>query len=107
MSHIQNSGFSVTVTETEAIEPLKQKHGIPPKLQSCHTALINDYVIEGHVPAADILRLLSEKPQALGLTVPGMPAGSRGMEQEGKNEAYTVYLFDKNNAQVFATHKAN
>lgn len=74
---------------------IKHKHGVPERLYSCHTALIDGYVIEGHVPADLIYRLLKEKPPVIGLAVPGMPIGSPGMEG-GKPEAYEVFTFDKN-----------
>jgi hypothetical protein len=74
---------------------LKHKYGVPDKLYACHTAVIDDYIIEGHVPADLIYKLLKEKPAVLGLAVPGMPAGSPGMEG-GKPEPYEVLTFDKN-----------
>jgi len=73
---------------------VKIKHNVPKKLRSCHTALIDGYVIEGHVPADVIDKLLKERPQVLGLAVPGMPVGSPGMEG-GKPEPYNVMTFDK------------
>ena len=73
---------------------IKQKYGVPQQLQSCHTALIDGYVIEGHVPADLIYKLLKEKLQIIGLAVPGMPIGSPGMEG-GKPEPYEVFSFDK------------
>jgi hypothetical protein len=80
------------ISDSELRE-LKKKHGIPPALQTCHTGIINNYVIEGHVPAFQIQRVLKEHPKALGLVVPGMPQGSPGMEG-GRNEEYSVLLFD-------------
>jgi len=74
---------------------VKQRHNVPEKLYACHTAVIDGYVIEGHVPADVILKLLKEKPAVLGLAVPGMPVGSPGMEG-GKPEPYNVFTFDKN-----------
>jgi hypothetical protein len=73
---------------------VKERNKVPEKLHSCHTALIDGYVIEGHVPADVIQRLLKEKPAVLGLAVPGMPVGSPGMEG-GKPEPYNVFTFDK------------
>lgn len=73
----------------------KLEHGVPPKMQSCHTGRIAGYVVEGHVPAADILRLLEQAPDAIGLAVPGMPYGSPGMGEEASREAYDVYLISR------------
>jgi hypothetical protein len=77
------------------LDDVKNQHNVPEKLRSCHTAIIDGYVIEGHVPADLIHKLLKEKPAVLGLAVPGMPMGSPGMEG-GKPEPYTVFTFDKN-----------
>lgn len=82
----------------------RRRFGVPEKLGACHTAVVDGYVIEGHVPAADIKRLLAEKPNALGLAVPGMPGGSPGMEQS-KREPYTTFLLDeRGRTSVFARH---
>jgi hypothetical protein len=102
--HLQSNGFKVDkkdVTLGELVE-IKRKHGVPDKLQSCHTALIEGYIIEGHVPADLIARILKEKPAIRGLAVPGMPVGSPGME--GPNpERYQVWSFDKQGrATVYA-----
>jgi hypothetical protein len=85
---------------------IKQQVGIAPKLASCHTALIDGYTIEGHVPAADIKRLLKERPDAVGLSVPDMPLGSPGMEQpDGKTEPYDVLLVKKDGStEIYARH---
>jgi len=75
---------------------LKKKYGVPDKLASCHTAIVDGYVIEGHVPAADVTRLLKERPRIVGLTAPGMPMQSPGMQAEGKiPRNYDVLAFDK------------
>jgi hypothetical protein len=89
--HISSSGFVATVHETEDIDAVKQARGIPQALWSCHTAVSEGYVLEGHVPAPDIKRLLAERPQAKGLAVPGMEPSSPGMDQPG--QAYAVILF--------------
>ena len=96
MSHLEKNGFKVEkkVVFGNAFTDLKRKHGVPEKLFACHTALVEGYVVEGHVPADLIYRLLKEKPQVLGLAVPGMPVGSPGMEG-GKPEPYDVLTFDK------------
>jgi len=94
--HLQANGFNVDkrdVSEAQLSE-IKNKYGVPERLQSCHTAVIQGYVIEGHVPADLIARVLKEKPAIRGLAVPGMPAGSPGMEGP-KAERYDVLSFDK------------
>ena len=104
MSHLEKNGFKVEkkVVFGKAFTDLKRKYGVPEKLSACHTALIEGYVIEGHVPADLIYKLLKEKPQVVGLAVPGMPVGSPGMEG-GKPEPYEVLTFDKNgNTIVYA-----
>lgn len=86
------------------IYAIKKKYGIPSELASCHTGLVNGYYLEGHIPAEDIWRLLKEKPDILGLIVPGMPAGSPGMEV-GRIDKYQVLRIDKNGKKrVFAYH---
>jgi hypothetical protein len=102
--HLRDNGFSVKPTAaTDAeLNRLKKQYGIPQSLHSCHTAVVGNYVIEGHVPADLIHRLLKEKPAVLGLAVPGMPVGSPGMEG-GAPEPYSVYTFDRNaKVQVYA-----
>ena len=96
MSHLEKNGFKVErkIVFGKAFDDLKRKHGVPERLVACHTALVDRYVIEGHVPADLIYKLLKEKPPVLGLAVPGMPAGSPGMEG-GKPEPYEVLTFDK------------
>jgi hypothetical protein len=94
--HLQENGFKVDKRDVSVAQltEIKKKHGIPEQLQSCHTALIQGFVIEGHVPADLIARVLKEKPPIRGLAVPGMPVGSPGME--GPNpEPYDVLSFDK------------
>jgi hypothetical protein len=92
--HLEANGFAVKVNATElaALERLKAQAGIVSKLAACHTAKIGSYVIEGHVPATDIKRLVVERPESIGLAVPGMPVGSPGMEQGGEFERYDVLL---------------
>ena len=91
------------------LQEMKKQLGVPDDLTSCHTATVDRYVIEGHVPPADIKRLLEEKPAARGLSVPGMPVGSPGMEVEGQpNEAFTVWLFQEGGERTaFAQHGAS
>ena len=103
VEHMRQAGFAMSVEEVGDLGPVKRNLGVPDDLVSCHTALLEDYVIEGHVPAAALLRLLAERPAARGLAVPGMPAGSPGMEG-GTPEAYAVILFDGANRRVFARY---
>jgi hypothetical protein len=94
---LRAEGFSVIDEEVHPADLVKIKleKGVPQDLSSCHTAMIDGYVVEGHVPAADIRRLLTERPDALGLAVPEMPYGSPGMGPESERETYDVILFDK------------
>lgn len=98
IDHLKANGFAVRSHDTQDVAQHKQRLGIPAGYDSCHTAVVGGYVIEGHVPASDIKRLLKEKPQARGLTVPGMPIGSPGMEQGNQKDKYEVILLDKNGA---------
>lgn len=101
--HARAAGFTVTERETADLASVKAAMGVPRALESCHTARIGGYVVEGHVPADLIARLLREKPEARGLAVPGMPIGSPGMEG-GTPERYDVLLFDKaGRTRVYAT----
>lgn len=106
VEHLKKAGFAVQVHDLENLAPIKERVGVPFGMGSCHTAEVGGYFIEGHVPADDIKRLLSEKPAAKGLTVPGMPAGSPGMEvPSGRVDRYDVLLVDKQGkTSVFATH---
>jgi hypothetical protein len=91
VDHMRHSGFHVAAQDSGNMVAIKKARGVPEALQSCHTAVIDGYVIEGHVPAADIMRLIKERPKAKGLAVSGMPASAPGMDQPG--EPYTVILF--------------
>ena len=104
VSYLEENGFSVVTHEVKDVAPIKRLHGVPEELGSCHTALIGDYVVEGHVPAADIRRLLEEAPKVKGIAVPGMPIGSPGME--GPNpETYRVVAFaETGSTEDFAVH---
>ena len=106
--YLEANGFEVTAKNTTRgmLERIKRQVGIGPKLASCHTALIDGYTVEGHVPAEDIKRLLAMRPEAIGLTVPDMPLGSPGMEQpDGTTEPYDVLLVKKDGSvEVFAKH---
>lgn len=109
IAHLQDAGFAVAAQDLEyvALAELKQTAGVPDALVSCHTGRIAGYVIEGHVPAADIRRLLVERPDAIGLSVPGMPIGSPGMGPEDQREAYDAILIGRDGAaNVFASYPA-
>jgi hypothetical protein len=106
VDHMRASGFTVRTTDVKDLSQIKASRGIPGPVQSCHTSLVGGYVVEGHVPAADVHRLLKEKPAIAGIAVGGMPVGSPGMEFEGlKAQAYDVMAFDKSGqTRVFAKH---
>ncbi|MEZ5318168.1 MAG: DUF411 domain-containing protein [Vicinamibacterales bacterium] len=104
--HLQDHGFTVRTTETPNLAAFNASHGVPGGVQSCHTALVGGYIVEGHVPASDIQRLLRERPAVAGLAVPGMPIGSPGMEVPGRQpQAYDVLTFEKDGTtSVFVRH---
>ena len=101
--HINAAGFPVTVIDAPDIKALKTQYGVPEDLASCHTAIVDGYVLEGHVPASALVRLLRERPEASGLAVPGMPAGSPGMG--GAPELYEVTLFTRGSRRSYARYK--
>jgi hypothetical protein len=108
VDHLRASGFTAEVIESSEINRVKVRLGVPQDLASCHTAEIDDYVIEGHVPAQAIRRLLAQRPQAKGLAVPGMPVGSPGMEVEGTApETYDVILFGPSGQRTFARFRGS
>ncbi|HEY1141415.1 MAG TPA: DUF411 domain-containing protein [Lysobacter sp.] len=106
VNHLKQAGFRVEVRNEENLNPLKERLGVPYGKGSCHTAEIGGYIVEGHVPASDIKRLLKEKPDARGLTLPGMPMGSPGMEMPGMAaQPYTVELIRRDGTTVaYSTH---
>lgn len=106
IAHMRQAGFIATVNVLPDLRPIRVARGFPDVLASCHTALIGGYLIEGHVPAADVIRLLSERPTAVGLAVPGMPLGSPGMETpQGHKDPYDTLLVLRSGAsRVFARH---
>ncbi len=106
VAHLRHHGFAARVTDTADMTEIKARLDVPAALASCHTARLDGYVIEGHVPAHALQRLLSEKPTALGLAVPGMPIGSPGMEG-GKPEIYDVILFSKDGQSPFGRYLAD
>ncbi len=104
IAHMEANGFEVNAHDLADLTQVKLEHGVSRELISCHTALVDGYVIEGHVPAADIRRLLQERPDVVGLAVPGMVIGSPGMEGPS-SEPYNVLTFDRDgNTTVFAKH---
>lgn len=107
VNHVRKAGFTVRVVESDAMDAIKKQYGVPDALASCHTAEISGYVIEGHVPAAEILRLLKERPAGKGLAVAGMPTNSPGMEVRGApDEQYDVMLFSANSVALrYATYR--
>ncbi len=106
IEHVKANGFKVKDIISDDMDAIKEKNGIPEKLASCHTAVVNGYVVEGHVPADDIHKLLSSKSKLAGIAAPGMPLASPGMETPGHTaDPYQVISFDKNNQfAVFASH---
>lgn len=92
VDHMRRAGFTVTVHDVDDVDPVKARLGVPERLHSCHTAEVGGYVLEGHVPADSVARLLRERPAARGLAVPGMPQGAPGMET-GVKDPYQVVLF--------------
>jgi len=102
VKHLSANGFVVSVHDVQNMNEIKRTMNVPPSLESCHTAVVDKYVVEGHVPADVIKKFLAEKPSMLGLAVPGMPTGSPGMEG-GKAERYNVVAFDRNGtSRVYA-----
>jgi len=105
VEHMQQSGFKVNVHNVRDVTPVRENFGVPDAMASCHTAVVGGYSIEGHVPAADVKRLLRERPKAAGIAVPGMVQGSPGMEQGRGKDPYNVILFNKGGrSTVFARH---
>jgi hypothetical protein len=105
VEHVEKHGFTVKTIPTAGMAALKARLKVPAALQSCHTTMVNGYVVEGHVPAADIKRLLAQKPRAIGIAVAGMPMGSPGMEHGDHREPYATMLIGAGGkATVFARH---
>ena len=106
LEHVKANGFKVKDLLQDDMDSVKEKLGVPEKLASCHTAEVNGYIIEGHVPAADIQKLLASKPNLTGIAAPGMPLSSPGMETPGHlDDPYPVVGFDKNqNFAIFTQH---
>lgn len=106
IAHMREAGFTTTITVLPSLESVRSSRGMPHALASCHTGLIDGYLVEGHVPAQDVVRLLTERPRALGLAVPAMPLGSPGMETpQGHREPYdTLLVLPSGATRVFARH---
>ena len=104
VSHMRSAGFRVITRDVPDLYPIKKKFGVAPELRACHTAVIDGYVIEGHVPAREVIRLLNNRPKAIGLAVPGMPIGSPGMEQGDRRDPFQVILFSSTDRLVFAEY---
>jgi len=105
VDHLRENGFVVEVHDVRDTTPMRRREGVPARLGSCHTATVGGYAIEGHVPAAEIKRLLRERPRVDGLAVPGMPIGSPGMEMGSRQDAYEVLAFNSaGDTTVFARY---
>jgi hypothetical protein len=105
VEHLRAAGFEVTTRSVNDLDPIRAKLGVPGNLASCHTAVVDRYAIEGHVPAAEIRRLLRERPEVAGLAVPGMVPGSPGMEGP-RRDPYEVLAFERNGAtRVYARYR--
>jgi hypothetical protein len=96
ITHLKADGFKLKDVTTTDIEAVKQKYNVPDELASCHTAIVAGYIIEGHVPASDIKRLLTEQPDVTGLSVPQMPVGTPGMERGNHKDPFSVLSFNRN-----------
>ncbi|GAB4543243.1 MAG: hypothetical protein Tsb0014_36630 [Pleurocapsa sp.] len=107
VEHAKKHGFQIKDIQTEQMEALKEKYNVPPELASCHTTIIDGYVMEGHIPADDIKRFLQEKPSLVGLAVPGMPLGTPGMEAGETKQPFQVLAFnDKGEVEVFNEYQS-
>ncbi|MBM08120.1 MAG: metal-binding protein [Magnetovibrio sp.] len=104
VEHMRSAGFQVAVNNITDLRPIKDKLAIIPELRSCHSAVIDGYVIEGHVPSREVMRLLKDRPKAIGLAVPGMPIGSPGMERGSHRDPFEVILFSSTHRSVFAVY---
>ena len=106
IEHLQKNNFNVKEIVTDDVQTIKDKYGVPKAMASCHTAIVEDYVIEGHVPVNDIIKLLKTKPKIIGIAVPGMPSGTPGMEMGDRKDAYNVMSFDKeNHYEIFHSYE--
>lgn len=107
VDHVKKHQFNVEDIVTDDVDSIKKKYGVPSKLASCHTAIVDGYVVEGHVPAGDIKSLLKMRPKVTGISVPGMPAGTPGMEMGGRKDPFQVVTFDKEGqTQIFNNYES-
>lgn len=106
MAYLVENGYQVQEEERETLDAIKVEYQVPEELQSCHTAIVDGYVIEGHVPVREIERLLTERPDVIGIAVPGMPPGSPGMDVEGfENDPFDVVTFNAaGETELFASY---
>jgi hypothetical protein len=105
VEHLRKHAFDVVAKDTSDVAAVKRAARVPEQLHSCHTAFVNGYVVEGHVPAADIQRMLMERPKIAGIATPGMPVGSPGMEIGNRKDRYVVVAFTRDGTtKVFASH---
>jgi hypothetical protein len=95
LEHMKQNGFAIKDIPTEDMDAIKRQHGVPAALQSCHTALVGGYWVEGHVPAEDVKKLLRDKPAVAGISVPGMPVGTPGMEMGPRQDPFAVMQLGK------------
>ena len=108
LEHLQENNFNVQEIRTGEVQAVKDKYGILQDMASCHTALVEGYVIEGHVPANDIKALLKTRPKIVGISVPGMPIGTPGMEMDDEKESYDVLSFDREkHYRIVNSYKGN
>lgn len=103
--HMRAAGFTVEATNVPDVNPYKREFGVPPQLASCHTAIVEDYIVEGHVPADDVIKMLRQKPAIKGIAVPGMPMGSPGMESPNPERFETIAFTADGLTSVFAVHE--
>jgi hypothetical protein len=105
IDYLEGNGYQVTTQDMYDLRFIKSISGVKPRYASCHTAVVDGYVVEGHVPVTDIERLLTERPDVIGISVPGMPVGSPGMEQGERRDNYQVVTLEKDgSAKVFSQH---
>lgn len=106
LAHLKQNNFNIQDIVTDNVQSIKDKYGVPQEMASCHTAIVDGYVVEGHVPAKDIVTLLKTKPKVIGISVPGMPKGTPGMEMGGTKDPYDVVSFDRDKRfEIFSNHE--
>ncbi len=108
VKHLEENNFTVKDVVTNDVSSIKNKYAVPQEMSSCHTAIVNGYVVEGHVPANDIKQMLLNKPNIIGISVPAMPVGTPGMEMGERKDPYQVVSFDKDKkVQVVNSYEGN